>query len=371
MSGAYYNENDPEAVAALRQLIADGVIASGEVDPRSIKDVTAYDIQGFTQCHFFAGAGLWSVAARLAGWPDARPIWTASCPCQPLSVAGKGLGTDDPRHLWPDLYRILRTARASGYGPPILVGEQVAGAPGYGWFDGVRADLAREEIAARTIDIPACAIDAPHERHRLWWLAVADAEGSGSGTGLRQAGTKRHGALSADCDGGDGILASGAMEHAAGERRRQGGAPPIVLGRRAAVASTDVCERGCLADGYSGRSSPVGSDAGKVGSLPQTERRAEYDAALSGGGDDPKVRYVADTIRRNGSWWADADWIACHDGKARRTKSGIPMLVDGMVGRASVWRLAGNSIVPQLAAEVIGAFLDVERRALSQQDHGK
>jgi hypothetical protein len=62
---------------------------------------------------------------------------------------------------------------------------------------------------------------------------------------------------------------------------------------------------------------------------------------------------------RNGSWYADAAWIICHDKKARRAKPGIPMLVDGMVGRASLWRLAGNSINPILASEVIGALMDV------------
>jgi hypothetical protein len=49
------------------------------------------------------------------------------------------------------------------------MGEQVAGAAGYGWFDGVRADLAREDYAGRAVDIPACAVDAPHQRNRLYW----------------------------------------------------------------------------------------------------------------------------------------------------------------------------------------------------------
>lgn len=63
---------------------------------------------------------------------------------------------------------------------------------------------------------------------------------------------------------------------------------------------------------------------------------------------------------RNGSWWADAEWIICHDGKARRAKPGISMLVDGLPGRVGLWRIAGNAISPILAAEIIGAFLDTE-----------
>ena len=168
---AYYNEIEPAAAHVLRALIAANVIAPGEVDERSIIDVRPDDLRGFSQCHFFAGGGLWSVAARLAGWPDDRPLWTGSCPCQPFSVAGKGRGADDPRHLWPDFFRLIRTCR-----PPVVVGEQVAGAAGYGWFDGVSADLEGEGYASRAVDIPACAVDAPHIRQRLYW--VADANGA-------------------------------------------------------------------------------------------------------------------------------------------------------------------------------------------------
>lgn len=64
---AYYNEFDPKAAAWLRELIADGLVARGEVDERSIVDVAASDLKGFSQHHFFAGIGGWSYALRLAG----------------------------------------------------------------------------------------------------------------------------------------------------------------------------------------------------------------------------------------------------------------------------------------------------------------
>ena len=86
----YYNEIDPYAAQWLRNLIARGLIAPGDVDERSITEVTPDDLRGYEQCHFFAGIGVWSFALRNAGWPDDRPVWTGSCPCQPFSAAGKG-----------------------------------------------------------------------------------------------------------------------------------------------------------------------------------------------------------------------------------------------------------------------------------------
>ena len=117
---AYYNENDTFAAQWLRNLIANGLIAPGHVDDRSIVDVSPADLTGYTQCHFFAGLGGWSFAARLAGWPDDRALWTGSCPCQGESGAGKRLGKDDPRHLWPAWFPLIAACR-----PAVVMGEQV------------------------------------------------------------------------------------------------------------------------------------------------------------------------------------------------------------------------------------------------------
>src|SRR3990167_9322716 len=98
---AYYNYNDPFAAQWLRNLIAAGHIAPGDVDERSIGEVLPDDVRGHTQAHFFAGIGGWSYALRLARWPNDRSVWTGSCPCQSFSAAGAQVGGDDPRHLWP------------------------------------------------------------------------------------------------------------------------------------------------------------------------------------------------------------------------------------------------------------------------------
>ncbi|HUW45476.1 MAG TPA: DNA cytosine methyltransferase, partial [Dehalococcoidia bacterium] len=83
----YYNEIDADLCRWLRNLIAAGLIPRGDVDERSITDVKPTDLDGYDQCHFFCGVAGWPLALQLAGWPDGRPVWTGSCPCQPFSAA--------------------------------------------------------------------------------------------------------------------------------------------------------------------------------------------------------------------------------------------------------------------------------------------
>lgn len=167
----YYNEYDPKAAAWLRELIADGHIPAGDVDTRSITEVSPHDLTGYTQHHFFAGIGGWSLALRLAGWPDSRPVRTGSCPCQPFSAAGKQLGTADERHLWP-VFRDLLTFLE----PATTFGEQVASALGREWLAGVRADLEGVGYAVGGADLCAAGVAAPQIRQRLFWVAHPNGE---------------------------------------------------------------------------------------------------------------------------------------------------------------------------------------------------
>ena len=158
-AAAYYNEKNPFAAQWLRNLIAAGHIAPGEVDERSIEDVTPDDLRGFTQCHFFAGIGVWSHSLRLAGWPDDRPVWTGSCPCQPFSPAGKGDGFANERHLWPHFFHLISERR-----PQHVFGEQVAAGNANVWFDLVQADLEGLGYAFGLVPFAAAGIGAPHIR---------------------------------------------------------------------------------------------------------------------------------------------------------------------------------------------------------------
>jgi DNA (cytosine-5)-methyltransferase 1 len=165
----YYNEFDKGAAAWLRELVAAKLIPAGHVDERSIVEVSADDLTGFNQCHFFAGIGGWSRALQLAGWPADRPVWTGSCPCQPFSGAGKGEGPNDRRHLWPEMLRLISQCR-----PTTIFGEQVASAIAHGWLDRVFHDLEAHDYACGAADLCAAGIGAPHVRQRIYWVANSE-----------------------------------------------------------------------------------------------------------------------------------------------------------------------------------------------------
>ncbi|MCH6256691.1 DNA cytosine methyltransferase [Puniceicoccaceae bacterium K14] len=178
----YYNEYDLKAVAWLEQLIKLGLIPNGDIDTRSIAEVRADDLVGYRQCHFFAGIGGWSEALRIANWPRDGEVWTGSCPCQPFSVAGKGKGEADERHLWPVFAQLIDKRR-----PATVFGEQVASKAGREWLDRVRLDLEAMGYAVGAADLCAASAGAPHIRQRLWWVAHY----TGSRTGLDQSGLRQ------------------------------------------------------------------------------------------------------------------------------------------------------------------------------------
>jgi DNA (cytosine-5)-methyltransferase 1 len=180
LTTGYYNEHDKFNVEWLKHLMAAGMIAPGEIDGRDIQQVRAEELRGFTQCHFFAGIGVWSYALRLAGWNDTEHVWTGSVPCQPLSCAGQQKGHADQRHLWPAFYRLI--AERS---PSVVFGEQVASKLGREWFSGVRADLEGVGYACGAADLCSAGFGAPHSRQRLYWCAHSlrtEASGRSSNT---------------------------------------------------------------------------------------------------------------------------------------------------------------------------------------------
>lgn len=335
----YYNEYDKKASASLKQLIADGLIPNGDVDDRSIAEVTAGDLRGYTQHHFFCGVVGWSRALQLAGWPDTRPVWTGSCPCQPYSSAGKQKGAEDERDLWPVWFRLMRGYVEKVGDIPTVFGEQVASAIAHGWLDRVYSDMEGLGYAVGSLVFPACSVDAPHRRDRVG--LVADAAGIGGGkreqnTGRRAAGIadKKQSIADKPCSGALGDTESrGARGHGAG----------------AEPDRKETC---------GGRFDNAGS--GCIRPLDDTFHEGSQGQPRNGLGEER--REITARSAPEAGFWDAHDWIICGDGKARRippTESGIRLLAHGIPERVGLLRAAGNAICPPAWAKFIKGYMEL------------
>lgn len=114
---------------------------------------------------------LYDDITKLSGDDIDADVITGGYPCQPFSVAGKRGGAGDDRHLWPEMYRLIREIR-----PAWVVGENVAGHVSMG-LDEVLSDLEGIGYATQAFVIPACAVDAPHRRDRCFVVGYADQDG--------------------------------------------------------------------------------------------------------------------------------------------------------------------------------------------------
>lgn len=346
---AYYNEIDKFAAQWIRELIREGLIPDGVVDERSIEDVRPDELTGYTQCHFFAGIGGWAYALRLAGWPDDRPVWTGSCPCQPFSAAGKRKGTADERHLWPAFFWHISQQR-----PVTVFGEQVASKDGLSWLDTVQLDMEGAGYAVGAVDTCAAGYGAPHIRQRIYWVG--------------------------DClrEGFEGYAGDG------GGNARQDEAGPVTQTSSTNKLAVSAAQR--LGGGSDG-------DSDRVCWKVQTERRGaseqlenahgrgvvgeagEYPSAGISECDALHMGYEVSgstcrAMPTNG-FWRNPDWLWCRDKKWRPVKSGLVPLADGVSGRVGYMRDKslcfsqrlkgyGNAIVIPQAVEFIKAYMELE-----------
>jgi DNA (cytosine-5)-methyltransferase 1 len=291
---AYYNDFDEGSVEWLRELMKQGLIPAGEIDARSILEVQASDLIGFTQAHFFAGIAGWPLALRLAGIPVDVSLWTGSPPCQPFSVAGLQESREDERHLAPHFVDLVGVAR-----PGVLFGEQVASAevfgkapkrsrgnvvppPDWAWIDDLsdRLEAARYTVGAS--DFPSAGVGAPHIRQRTYIGAVSEEWlVNRIGSGLEGFGR----------DDGRG------------------------------------CEPGWLREDTPGSA----SETGTVGE-----------------------RQPGPT---NG-FWGNADWLLCRDENWRAVEPRTFPLADGFPARVGLLRGYGNAINPRQAKVFIKAFFE-------------
>jgi len=144
-----YVEYDPKPAAVLQARVNEGWLGQAPVHVMTVAEFTA---QHATE-----------------GMAD---VVTGGFPCQPFSHAGARAGTDDPRHLWPQMFRAVKEIR-----PTWVLGENVPGI--ISWSEGlvfetVCTDLESEGYEVQPFVLPACGVDAPHKRDRVWFIAYSD-----------------------------------------------------------------------------------------------------------------------------------------------------------------------------------------------------
>ena len=283
---------------------------------------TSHSVQRFVSGHgrthldLFSGIGGFALAAQRAGWStigfseiepyacsilkkhwphvpnygDIRNIkgihadlTTGGFPCQPFSHAGKRRGASDDRALWPEMCRVIAESK-----PCWVLGENVAGIINME-LDRVLSDLENLGYSAWPIVIPACALDAPHRRDRVWILANRDSGGGSTEHGEQQA---ERAALTAAS--GNGNVADAASA-------RKWPEPPLSRTRLCALGESEALSD----DGCGGGKRPRRTIGGE-------SQPARWDA-------EPGMGRVAD---------------------------GIPHRMDRLKG-------LGNSIVPQVAETIL------------------
>ena len=260
-------------------------------------------------------------------------------PCQPWSTAGKGLGADDPRHLWPEYYRLIRELR-----PRWIIGENVPGLLPRG-ADAVLSDLEAEGYTCWPIVLAASDVGATHRRQRVFFVArrndVADADVSDGQTericsvGTEQGATYTSHSSSAMADasslqpagrrGARNVVGTARTDKSAEEERQRDGDTACNSGSDVADASSEGLAR------QRHRASGAG---------PQiAEYRGYSDAGFPSRPGQPQF-----------------DWE-----EPRTVESAVGCATDGVSRRLARWRRGalkglGNAVVPQVA-EVIGRIV--------------
>ncbi|GAA4461865.1 hypothetical protein GCM10023093_07370 [Nemorincola caseinilytica] len=229
-------------------------------------------------------------------------VLTGGFPCQPFSLAGKRKGTADPRHLWPEMLRVVGEIR-----PRWVVGENVYGILNWNGgmvFEQVHADLEALGYEVRAFVLPACGVGAPHRRYRVWFVA------------------RNRNAAHSDAYRNGLHRGYGEDEKLAGEAGKHAQRHPQQVGRHVPDRHSEGLERRAQAGN-------AGSEWAKL--IEQFARRCQ-----------------------RGYW---RDWPS--RSPVRRGDDGLPGRLDGITlpkWRREAIRMYGNAVVPQLALQIFKAI---------------
>lgn len=277
------------------------------------------------------------ISKKYPEWQSDDIILTGGFPCQPYSQAGKRLGKEDSRHLWPEMLRVIREVR-----PKYIVGENVSGL--VNWSDGlvfeeVQVDLENEGYEVQAFILPACAVDAPHRRDRVWFIAkntVSDGRIFGKTEKERTEIREQRNACARNSE--RICLQSGVASNAdSNGQQRSNGKNEIHTGERGEYAQRDVKQG--FGHGLTTNANNQGRERNRT--LSVTEKQIAF------GG-----RHRHDVSGNTWQNFPTQSPVCTGD-------DGIPAKLDGIT--FSKWRnesikAAGNAIVPQVAFKIFQAI---------------
>ncbi len=289
-------------------------------------------------------------------------------PCQPFSQAGKRKGDQDDRHLWPEYFRLIQEIR-----PRWVIGENVAGLISMG-LDQVLSDLESEDYSCQTLVIPACAVNAPHRRDRVWILA--NSEGNG-----------RDGSVNRDNELSERAICKDKQNH-----------------RHTVRSQTQCCGTPYPDVGYSKHNGS--SSAEECGNIVEAGKRGEEESkqtvqleGTGGQGCDETLAYsdngfelrenneiqtggntvaigsqdVADSISQRGCGGTTGKQDAgdvrespgCSQGGWWNIEPDVGRVAHGIPNRVDRLKQLGNAVVPQVVEEIGRAIMKVEHEKVS------
>ena len=257
-------------------------------------------------------------------------IITGGFPCQPFSVAGKKQGTSDDRHLWPEMFRIIKD-----FAPRWVIGENVKGLTNIQdgvVFETVCTDLEGEGYEVQAFNIPAAGVGAPHRRERIWIVAHAKCFNERKS-----------------------IRGSDETQSRIQEEHRQNDSTTRESSRTGSVWRTNNGHEDIVADTESIDSDVRGlgqyqgerSGQGEIGGASSQDDTNSYGKRLEGFRREHKLRNSEEEEQtsRDG-WWS--------------VEPNVGRVANGIRGRVYRLKGLGNSIVPKIAEEIGKAIVEAE-----------
>lgn len=259
-------------------------------------------------------------------------IVTGGFPCQPFSTAGKRKGTDDDRYLWPEMLRVIREIQ-----PSYVVGENVRGITNWDEgvvFDSVQSDLEAEGYEVLPFLLPACALNAPHRRDRVWFIAYSNAQQHTH----REYTTNRRETSEGKIKGYKWERIRAITERVSTERTSSNSKN---IGYERSNRSNGEQFGVILSEGNQSRCKPTRYN--KV--APNTNGNQRCERWVYSSESEKTERYTCTCYTCNGGYWKDFP-----------TQPGICRRDDGIPDRIHRIKALGNAIVPQVAFEIFKAI---------------